>query len=97
LSSLASVNGGLSLYYNALTSLTLGSAMQFSNYDSFNFNYNNLSSAALNSILSSFVDSNVSEGSLYLQSQQSSALPTGQGLIDEQTLIDRGVEVLTGN
>jgi len=58
---------------------------------------NNLSSASLDSILSAFVSSNIVQGNIQLGGQNSNALPTGQGLIDQQTLENRGVTVTTGN
>ena len=54
---------------------------------------NNFSSSAINVLSHVFVDTNIDGGGLSLNYQNTGALPTDQGLIDKQTLIDRGFSV----
>ena len=61
--------------------------------ETFSFSYNALTSSAVNSILANLVTWTFNETSISLY--QSSAPPTGQGLIDKQTLIDAGNTVYT--
>ncbi len=67
-------------------------------YSPFNASHNSLSSLEINKILNilntkvTFKDNNVT---VYLENQTPSASPTGQGLIDKQGLISKGISVLT--
>lgn len=64
--------------------------------ESLNLESNSLSSSTVNSLLNQFLNILPSSGKyLNLGFQTPSAPPTGQGLIDKQTLIDNGNNVLT--
>jgi hypothetical protein len=62
-----------------------------------NLNGNNLSSTQLNKILSELVANGLSGGALDISNQTTFARPTGQGLIDKDTLISRGWTVEIDN
>ena len=62
-----------------------------------NLNGNNLSSTQLNKILSELVANGLSDGTLDISNQTTFARPTGQGLIDKDTLISRGWTVEIDN
>lgn len=62
-----------------------------------NLNGNNLSSTQLNKILSELVANGLSGGTLDISNQTTFARPTGQGLIDKDTLISRGWTVEIDN
>jgi hypothetical protein len=62
-----------------------------------NLNGNNLSSTQLNKILSELVANGLSNGTLDISNQTTFARPTGQGLIDKDTLISRGWTVEIDN
>lgn len=57
------------------------------------FSGNNFSSMTINSLLAHFVAINMDDGSLYFRDQETGASPTGQGIIDYQTLEGRGIDV----
>lgn len=56
---------------------------------------NKFTSDVVNNILASLVSNAKTNGTLDINYQETSAPPTGQGLVDKQTLIDRGWTVTT--
>lgn len=56
---------------------------------------NKFTSDVVNNILASLVSNAKTNGTLDINYQEISAPPTGQGLVDKQTLIDRGWTVTT--
>lgn len=56
---------------------------------------NKFTSDVVNNILAALVSNAKTDGTLDISYQETSAPPTGQGLIDKQTLIDRGWTVTT--
>ena len=76
----------------SLTSLSLP-VLSSVNY--FYVNSNALNSTAINSFLALFVSWTNFPNNIHMHDQTPAAPPTGQGIIDKQTLIDAGVTVMT--
>jgi hypothetical protein len=99
---LVSFGSGIEIKYNPnLTSLTLGTiGILKSIQQNITFEGNALDEASVNGILALLVSLDGTNGTTSFQSDVqltggTNAAPTGQGLIDKQTLIDRGCNVYT--
>jgi hypothetical protein len=81
-------------YTNSLTGFSGGSVSN--TLGDFQSQNNQLSTTAVNDILAAFVAANRTSGTRILNlGGTGNAAPTGQGLVDKQTLIDRGWTVTT--
>jgi len=85
---------------NSLSSISLPSLITMPAPNSngqvqFTANSNQLNNNSVNQILAMLVSFNLTNGNISLQGQTPPAPPTGQGLIDKQTLIDNGCSVFT--
>jgi Leucine-rich repeat (LRR) protein len=81
---------------NQLTGFAGGSVAN--TLERFEAHNNQLTSAAVNAILAAFVAANKTAGTRILNlGGTGNAAPTGQGLVDKQTLLDRGWRTGTGS
>jgi hypothetical protein len=85
----------LNISYNPYLSILNLPSLDFTELGAFYLNRNGFNSSAINGFLSELVAANVTDINIQLQDQNPPAPPTGQGLIDKQTLIDNGNTVLT--
>jgi uncharacterized protein (TIGR02145 family) len=92
---LLSQSHSIEIYNNSLLTLDLPSLTKVSGGSIYMGN-NKLSSTSVNSLLNKFLTVLPSSGkNIYLQGQNPPAPPTGQGVIDKQTLITAGNSVIT--
>jgi uncharacterized protein (TIGR02145 family) len=92
---LLSQSHSIEIYNNSLLTLDLPSLTKVSGGSIYVGN-NKLSSTSVNSLLNKFLTVLPSSGkNIYLQGQNPPAPPTGQGVIDKQTLINAGNQVYT--